>query len=183
MGKKHSTNKKKSDFKEIDINDPRVPQSVKDKFNELGKQDEGGEAHIKGADKEFVNIQKDYHHNTYNVPIQGAELAVMLEQYKMPIEISDEQLDAIEKAQEHNDVCEKGKEMEVPYIDLREMKWNGMIIPTEILGFRIASKNIVYKEGLGSLEYLKKALLSKGLTEAQIKEIGEDGKYIKEIPK
>ena len=161
MGSKHSKNKEQ--FKEIDPNDKRVPQSVRDKLAEIGKQDEGTEAHIKGADKEFVNIQKDYHHNTYNVPIQGAELAVMLEQYKLPIRDTTIPTDA----------C----------MVTREMKWNGMIIPTEILGFRIASKNIVYKEGLGSLEYLKKALLSKGLTEQQIKEIGEDGKYIKEIPK
>jgi hypothetical protein len=64
----------------------------------------------------------------------------------------------------------------------RTMKWNGMIIPDNVLKTRTGLKNIKYKEGIHSLQMLKKSLLNQGMTEEQIVIAAEDGHYIKEIP-
>lgn len=66
--------------------------------------------------------------------------------------------------------------------DDRAIKWNGMIMPDEVLKPRIGLKNIAYKEGISHLKYLEKALKNKGLSDEEVKKIGMEGRYIKELP-
>ena len=68
-------------------------------------------------------------------------------------------------------------------ISEREMKWNGMIIPDQVLKARTGKKNIDYISLIHYVEGAKKNLLSQGLTQDQMDIVMLQGKYVKELPK
>ncbi len=67
-------------------------------------------------------------------------------------------------------------------LEKRMVKWNGMVMTDAILKPRIGLKNIAYKEAVSHLKYLEKALTNKGLSKEEIQGVGQEGKYIKELP-
>ena len=64
----------------------------------------------------------------------------------------------------------------------RSIKWNGMIMPDKVLKSHTLLKNAKYIEGIHDKHSLKKSLLHDGLTEEQINIIGDEGKYVTELP-
>lgn len=146
MGKKHS--KMKENFREL--KDDEVPEHIK---KALGKVEKSDVQAISGRQRDFVNLQKDYHENYYNMAVIRAELEVMMDQVRLS------------KTNEQT------------------MKWNGMQIPDTILKARTGKKNITYIGLIHYLEGVKKTLMNDGLTEEQIEIIGLEGKYIKDFPK
>jgi len=140
--------KKQGSFKEVKLED--APQNIKDL---LGKQDEGtAEKNISGRERDFVQLQKEYHVTNIGLAILSSELETFMEQVRLSP-------------------------------DQRTIKWNGMVMPDKVLKAHTLLKNQKYIEGIHEKHSIKKSLLNFGLTEEQLTVIGEDGKYVKELPK
>jgi len=64
----------------------------------------------------------------------------------------------------------------------RSIKWNGMVMPDQVLRAHTGLKNLKYIEGIQQKESIKKNLIAQGLTVEQVRIAGEDGKYVTELP-
>ena len=138
MGKKHSKSKGGS-FRTLKPGE--APAAVQKKMEELKileeQKKENTEEAISARLKEFVNVQKEYHNSVYAVAVIGAELAEFIKQLK--------------KSSHPEKTTNK-------IVSPREIKWNGMIMPDDVLKPRIGLQNIKYKEGISTLKYTEKAL-------------------------